>query len=393
MRPTVLALAASLGVAACSAAPPSSGSSWTGTLSLTIAPGVETTQCKLVALPDADSFAVGFAHDLSAGSHHVVVYRTDLTSIPVGGEVAHDCYDTPVADMMHVTGVLYGSQVPHGEVALPKGVGLPLSRGEVVLLQAHYLNATAAPLDALATVTLDTVGEGITQRAGIMAFYDGMIRVPAGATAQASMSCAIPDDITLLAVFAHEHARGVGFRAWVDGPDGALSSAPFYTSADWVHPQPLSSPVSVHAGSRLRFACDYDNHAGARDYYQGLSAQDDEMCAFGGLYFPAMPETADYCIDKDRLGTGDQTCKQALACRRQCPNDPALDHDGLSPCLQTCYATSCPSATKPLLAVGSCTQSRCATECAHRPSTDCDACIDSQCAAQVDACNAAPCGP
>ncbi len=360
---------------------------------MTVGPGVETTQCKLVALPDTNSFAVGFEHDLSMGSHHIVLYRTDLTAIPVGGDVPHDCYDTPTADMLHVTGVLYGSQVPKGRVALPAGVGLPLGAGAIVLLQTHYLNATTAPLAASATIRLDTRQDGITERAGILAFYDGMIHVPAGGRAQASMSCAIPNDVTLLAVFAHEHARGAGFRAWIDEPNAPLSTSPFYTSADWVHPSPLAGPVSVRAGSRVRFACDYDNHDGTRDYYQGLSAQDDEMCAFGGLYFPAMPETADYCFDKDRLGTGTKTCNEALKCRRQCPTDAALEHDGLSPCLQTCYVDSCPSATKPLLAVGSCTQTNCAAACALRPSAACDACVNTKCASQVDACNAAPCGP
>lgn len=361
-------------------------------MSFDVPASTETSQCIEVVLPESTS-VVAFEHDLSVGSHHIVLYRTDLTAISPNGETPHDCYDSANPEMVHALGVLYGSQTPHATQVLPDGIGLPVHAGEIAVLQVHYLNATQAPLRATARVALTMSDRAGLTRAGVMAFYDPMIHVPAGASAKASMSCPIGNDITLLAVFSHLHSRGTGLDAFVDAPADGPSGSPFYTSSDWENPAPLTAPLSISSGSRIRFECKYDNHSGTVDYYQGFSAKDDEMCVFGAIYYPQMGDGYDYCVDPDRLGTGVASCKDALHCRRACADEAAPGRGGLSPCIQACYAGSCPSATRDLLAVGHCSLARCSTECATRPSAECDQCVDDKCAEEVNACNQSVCSP
>src|ERR1700721_668631 len=59
-----------------------------------------------------------------------------------------------------------------GSLALPAGVGLPMQAGEVLLIQSHYLNATASDINAQASLSIDYVTEDPGVHAGAFFFYD-----------------------------------------------------------------------------------------------------------------------------------------------------------------------------------------------------------------------------
>ena len=253
----------------------------------TVAAGQEIFDCQFVALPDVQAFMIKGQHQYTPGSHHLLMYTTDLTSIPAGQSGVQSCYEgTGGANnvMGHVRGVLYAGQVPMGSEPLPPGIGLETSPSQVLLFQVHYLNATASSLDVKVDVqlTLDT-GNDIVQKAGIFFFYDPFIDVPAGAMAKASMRCPVPDDITLLYASSHYHARGDGYGAYIDPAVDQLATKPFYTSSSWSSPPNQQMSMPIKGGSRLRFECDYDNSAGTAGYFQGPSAQTNEMCMFIGI--------------------------------------------------------------------------------------------------------------
>jgi hypothetical protein len=367
-----------------------------------VLPGTEAHTCEFIVTPThADGFVVAASHVYTPGSHHMILFRTDLTAIPPGGDQPVDCYASAAGGpMSHVRGIIYGAQTPTGQMTYPTGVGLPLAAGEVVLMQTHYLNASSQPLDARADLTLDVSdGTGITTHAGVLFFYDPFIDVPpASTTARAQMRCAIPSDITLITAASHYHARGNDYAAYVDPPNAAVATTPFYTSKDWDHPTTLGSPLSIAAGSRVRFSCGYQNADPTKEYFQGQSAADDEMCTFFAIYYPEMGQDADFCMAPgaaDMLGTGTQTCSQTLSCLQTCATNGAAPialspgHTDVDPCNQKCFVTSCGPAAAKLAALNACVQAMCAAPCgsgAGAPSSACQQCALSSCNDATNAC-------
>lgn len=326
----------------------------------------------------------------------MLLFTTDLTSVPAGEDGLRDCYESGGSMMSHIRGLMYGAQTPTGETKMPDGVGLPYKAGAVLLFQSHYLNAGASDIDAQVDVHLASVADGITNRAGVLFFYDPFIHVPAGGKARAGMGCTIRKDITLISAASHYHKRGVDYAAYVDSPSGVAGNTPFYTSTDWDHPTTLDASMSIAAGSRIRFGCGYDNSGGTSEYFQGQSADTDEMCMFIGTYYPEMSAADDFCEDPADFGTGTKACADASACIQACPASamPTASLEDTSaamdPCWQKCFVDSCPSASAPLIAQLQCVGQHCRTECAS-DATKCETCAVAQCGSEVGACQSHTC--
>ena len=90
-------------------------------MELTVKAGEEKHTCQLFALPnDVDANVVSISHDYTVGSHHFVLFATDLDTIPQDLEGQHDCVfgDEPI--MRHSLGVLFAAQSPHGDAPFPQ---------------------------------------------------------------------------------------------------------------------------------------------------------------------------------------------------------------------------------------------------------------------------------
>ena len=369
------------------------------TMSTTVPASSETHTCQYLRLPasfGAQSFVVGGTHTYTQGSHHMILFRTDLAEIPAGQDAPQDCYEGPNGSVMgHIRGIIYAAQTPTADTTYPTGVGLPLTNQEVFLMQTHYQNPGDKPVDAKVDLTLRiSDGTSVSTRAGVFFFYDPFIDVPAGVKgARASMRCLVKNDVTLVSASSHYHKRGYDYAAYLDPASGPLATTPFYTSSDWDHPKPLATTMPIAAGSRIRFNCGYDNTGGTKEYFQGQSANDDEMCMFIGVYYPEIGQADDFCrADPDMFGTGTQGCSPTLACLRACP--PPAASTGpfyVDTCTQKCLVASCPDATPKVIAVNDCAKQKCATECADRTSAACTTCSATNCTDAVSACSANTC--
>ena len=378
---------------------PLAASPTTFDMSFTVAAGAEDFECTYVTMPSTAGFIVGGQHEYTVGSHHIIIYRTNLTSIPegLGSPTLGDCYAASANYMNTINGVIYAAATPTGELTLPAGVGFPYSANDVFLFQAHYLNATANPIDAQVSVHFTTQTTPVTYNAGTLFFYDPFIYVPPGGTATASTRCPITQDITLISEGSHYHARGVGYQAYLDTAAGA-GTTPFYTSDSWASPEIGTTTMQLSAGSYVRYYCDYDNSQGTQTYIQGPSAANNEMCMFVGLYYPAMPTADEECYSGDTYGTGTVSCADSLTCLGACPPEdagvptgsgqPSLD---FSQCIQQCFAQSCPNAAGPLVTALTCIQTSCSTQCAGA-ATDCATCVAASCGTQYEACANVACG-
>jgi hypothetical protein len=204
----------------------------------------ELFRCQFVAMPATGGYVVGGQHQFTSGSHHMVVYSTDLTSIPSGQADVEDCYEGTSAMMTHIRGVVYAATTASGDYTMPASVGIPYKAGAVLLFQNHFLNSTGAAVDAHSAVYLATATSGITQNADVLFFYDPYVDVPIGAKSKAGMRCPINSDITLVAFGSHYHARGVGYEAYLDPPSGPRATTPFLHVGELVEPDHHDGPVA-----------------------------------------------------------------------------------------------------------------------------------------------------
>ena len=365
-------------------------------MNLTVKPGEELHKCQLVALPtDSEIEVVAFSHKYTAGSHHFLVFGTDLDAIPSALQGQYDCVNGDEPIMEHARGILYGGQSSEATFPLPAGVGFKMSAHQVLMLQAHYLNPTGSDIPAKIRAGFDTAPPAqIREHAGFMIFYDPFIYVPAQSSATSGIRCSVPSNINVVAAFTHYHQRGTSMRVWVDPSMSQESSTPIHETRDWEHPPDFHGPLAVPAGSAFRFECAYTN-ADTVDVFQGPNAATSEMCVFAGLYYPQAKAEFDNCADLSITGHGDKTCNSVLSCVQSCPgaDAPRFTNGGVlvGPCWERCVASGCQGAVDSLLPVSFCVGDKCSAEC-DTGADACTACATTQCATEVGACLVHKCG-
>lgn len=299
-----------------------------------LAPGVEAEHCRFVAAPVEGMFVQRDEVRFTQGSHHVLLYETPYTSIPTlkddgtpfetDANGVFDCSDGATAGF-EVTKLIGGSQNAEGDAFLsfPEGVAMPVAAGRVLLINAHYINASTAPLEPEVRINLYTIpADQVTQEGDILFWYNIFIKVDAQSQSRARMRCKINSDITLMNVQSHMHARGMGYAAAEVGAD------PFYTNQTWqnVPTKRFDGGYDLAAGTTLDYYCDYTN-TGPAAVLQGPRSTD-EMCMLIGSYYPAdratsrcaaIPEAPDDTgnLGAEWVGNGQATCADTFSCIQQ----------------------------------------------------------------------------
>jgi hypothetical protein len=270
---------------------------------------------------------------------------------------------------------------------LPDNVALHIASGAVLMMDLHVLNVTNDPLPVTVQMNLDTIpASQVTQEAGIYFFYDPFIAVPAHASSQARMSCPVTSNVTLMTAQTHMHKWGLGGSAKLEDGRGAVLQQ-LYASSTWSDP-PVTEwsdpPMTVQAGQQIDYECNYQND-GATTVIQGLSAKTNEMCVFGGAYYPrdekfetcgTTGKLADQSTAATYIGSGTATCEATLGCLK------SAQQSGQASAFFGCVVDSCPSVAQPLTKFLDCSL--------HVPKGG-DA--STACASQIGACVAATCTP
>jgi hypothetical protein len=365
------------------------------TMNVKVAKSTEVHRCQLIKMPksaDGEIFIGARSHEYTSGSHHFLIFRTDLTEIPAGMEQQVGCYEG-AGMMKHQRGYVAGGQKPKESDKFPEGVALAFKSEEVLLFQSHYLNAGSSDLDATVNVEWTTVPkDSVKHRAGVTNFYHPFIYVPAKGEATAQMSCPFTQDVTILGAGAHMHKRGVFYEAFLDEAGKPPATTPFYTTDDWEHPINFIGPAQWKSGTRVRFKCHYKN-PDERTYIQGQSAEDNEMCMFSAVYYPEMKLEDGQCRNgMAQIGQGTKTCSEVSSCAQACP--PSETSGGpadVSECAQKCVVDGCPSSTEKFTQQIMCLQANCAADC--KASQDsCRMCMQAKCLSQALLCLNHTCG-
>jgi hypothetical protein len=263
--------------------------------------GQELFKCIYGQFPADGVTAVSSAEShYTPGSHHMLAYRTDLTSIPEDSTGVWDCEDGSF--FVHQRGSYYEAQQPDEQRTLPDGVAHEFKPGEVIMIQAHYINTTEKDIAAHVEFKLHTMPvEDVKEEAGTIYFNDTSITIPPHAKAGVTMTCPIPTDINLAFLWSHMHSRGTHFVVTTDDPKASdeLGGSTLYESSDWSEPKPREYPAGeeyeLHAGSHITFSCEYQNDTD-NPFVFGNSAATNEMCILHGMYWPRMSTLSEQCI-------------------------------------------------------------------------------------------------
>lgn len=302
-------------------APPPDGQGVQFRMTTSIPAGVEGEWCQFVVAPAAPMRVQRDEVRFTEGSHHFLLYETSYPAIPtqtddgrpVDTSGVFDCSSGPT-DGWSVTKLVGGSQNGEGDsmLAFPAGVAMPVRGGAVLLMNAHYVNATDRTLTPEVRINLWTADDAPID-GDILFLYNPVIKVPAMGAARARWQCPVHRDISLANVQSHMHRRGVGYAASIAG------QAPFYENDRWerVPVRVFDPPLAIAAGSAFDYHCDFD-HGEDRTVYQGTRSTD-EMCMLIGSYWPADPRISN-CLDAEGgmggtwIGEGEATCAQTWTC-------------------------------------------------------------------------------
>ena len=343
-------------------------------LTTTVPAGSEIYRCRYLTLPPGERDIVRFEHEYTEGSHHILLYPTDLTPTEASRfDADFDC--NSVGDLGQV-GLAYGAdEQPTGSMEYPEGVGLRLGSEQVVLLESHYLNSSDSDLEATVTVRMIPSEQPVEVLAGNLFYYNYAILIPPEpGEATSTMGCDLPEEINLLFASSHMHRRGTLHQSELVLRDGTRNM--LHQTSDWASPMAnvFSPALKVPAGSRIEFGCNYRNDL-PHVVTEGESADTDEMCMFIASYWPKQSPEVEACVGgtSGPMVSGSNTCIETLQCA-----EAATTYVEFQECIVEGCAGSSAAVHEFLI-------------CLEETGCDSDECIETNCASQALACAAANC--
>jgi len=305
-------------LAACEGAPGGGGPDMAkpldGAVSVQIGPfqigsGVELVKCAVVKVPfDADADVVRIHTALAPGSHHLILYRSTETA----ERAPFDC--TSFDGVFNGEAPVFIAESADSDMQLPSGVAYHFKAGQMVRLEAHYINTTQSSINALGQVYLvagtpgmtyqpadmmmcGSVGSLACQLGGGVRYGESNYQLPVGFYDGHAINFRGPPmdvDLTKLKIFAftsHEHHHGKNVTIWRSTSSDVSAAPKIYSNDSWDNP-PLkvlgdNELLQFGAGEGFAWQCSYDTTADTQDLCFGESAND-EMCFIWAYYFPSV---------------------------------------------------------------------------------------------------------
>jgi hypothetical protein len=277
--------------------------------------GTEKTQCVTKRLGNMGPIHVGTIHnDLIGVSHHMIVYKVNDTveqPDPVNCQPFTDALDPAKGSPIMIT------QKSSETLTLPKGVAFNLDANQMIRLEMHYVNPTAADASVEGVATFVPMPDAEFQNeAGFL--FAGSVDIDIAPMSKASVDQFIkmPPDLTGKNYFGftgHQHHFGTGVTVDM-GTKGAATKPVYDVGAAFTWSEPPTEyhdpPVVLEANGGFQIKCDWDN-TGPNQIKFGESAED-EMCFFWGYYYPNAGSRV--CFHTDKLGGVDSCCPGGQFC-------------------------------------------------------------------------------
>lgn len=192
--------------------------------------------------------------------HHTVLYYTTQKQPP---GTQRQCTDTDMASFRFGLGA--GGEGANALATLPGDLAVHIPAGAQLVVNAHYLNASAKTVDraqSAMNIYLADPGAHVV-RASSLAFVDSAATVAPG-PASVEVSCTINKDYNTWYLIPHMHRWGQHIA--VDHATASGQKRLF--DVDWTpemafHPPTMtkdpSQPYVLHKGDRISVHCQYDN--------------------------------------------------------------------------------------------------------------------------------------
>jgi hypothetical protein len=263
---------------------------------ISLASGDEVVVCTTQRLSNTtDIDVVKISTALQPGSHHLVLYKSDAT---VEQTTPQSC--TSFDGIMKGEQPLFIAESASSTMQLPSEAAYHLPAGQMVRLEAHYLNTTKSTLMGMGTVVLEPGAPGKSyQPAGLM--FCGSVFPLYSPGLPPNTKTTLPVgfykggagvDLTTLKIFAftsHEHHLGSDVKVW-KGTSANKTATQLYDNPSWDNP-PLqsyddSNLLTFGAGEGIAWQCGYDTTGQTQTTFFGESAATNEMCFIWAYYYP-----------------------------------------------------------------------------------------------------------
>jgi hypothetical protein len=282
----------------------------------TVKPGKEGTKCMVKRLDNETAIWVTQIRTvLAKGSHHLIVYHSDETEEQL---TPFNC--TPFTEAIGGESFpLIISQISEEALTLPPGVAFKFKPGQMIRLEAHFLNYYTDDITAHADVYFDTITEkDVTDEANMLFYGAPDLEIKAGQTVTTSWNFIdVWEGTKIFAITGHTHAYGTNVEIQtstakdINGTHIYPGDKPF--EWDEAPIERFDPPLAFNSGDGLRYRCTWTN-TGNNTVGFGESGSD-EMCFLWAYYYPSKGYRM--CVNPGQYGNllpgiGDQVC---------CPDD------------------------------------------------------------------------
>jgi hypothetical protein len=260
---------------------------------ITLAPTEEQTVCVIRRLGNlGHEYLRRIRAHIGPGSHHLVFYRAVETTeqpdpFPCTGF-------SGIQDINTIDSPMIIAQQQDALLEMPAGVGMNLGANQMVRIELHAINVTAAPISVAGTVTLDTVEATTFVVPADVMFWGpyGFVLPPHQISEQHYFHRPL-SGAHIFALTSHTHHLGtLATISLATDPSGdpsmSIDTMELHRSMSWSDP-PLTQfdpPLTVNtAESGLHLECHYNNTTDAPVRWG--ESFNDEMCFMWAYYYPA----------------------------------------------------------------------------------------------------------
>jgi hypothetical protein len=248
---------------------------------ITVPAGGDVQWNEWVAAPlQGDTDIIEVTGRQSNGGHHATLYATTDVQ-PIGTKRAYANSDQLSERFLGAVGAESNTGL-----TLPSGVVFRAAKGSGLLIQSHFINAGAQPIQGRSVIDVKMRPADPSARvASILTNLTLKYTLPPGQTTTVDFKCPVTADYHVLSVNNHMHNLGTSVSTELINADGTttpLKVDPVWEASWAFHPEyatfPLQSPLIIPAGSTLHTTCTWNNTTSKSLTFP------DEMCVFVGFF-------------------------------------------------------------------------------------------------------------
>jgi hypothetical protein len=259
-----------------------------------VTPGSDVTWCQYVSAPfDHDVDVLDTGGGESKYGHHIIAYATTKV-MPVG--TSRECLDADGLSLGYLGGA--GGEGVTGVGKLPDGIVFRLRAGQLIMLNAHFINPSSETVDVQGYIDLK-LAEPSPDRtpAGLFTNVGTTFNIPSSEHATHDAYCTVQKDLSIFLFGNHMHQWGSSIytevkRAGTDTVENIRRDDIWkkeYQFAPEITYFQKDQFLQLHPGDVVHTHCEWDN---SETHSLNFPS---EMCVGFSYYAPATVEID--CLD------------------------------------------------------------------------------------------------